>query len=121
MVIRNFKAMVDILANEDESLYIEYTLFSLGKSCRFDRVVCNHVDLYESNEHQLPGIKADVYMNEINGGNPFTFSDTFDIPANMTFNSAHPFIEVNFFIAEKDDPTKPKYKGGVIIRTSIPD
>ena len=122
MIIRNFKAMVDVLSNEDESLYVEYTLFSMGKSCRLDQVVCQEVQLYDVHDHPLPGMRANVYLNEVNGGNPFTFSDTFDIPANMSFSAERPFIEVNFFIADKDDPTKtPKYKGGVIIRTSIPD
>lgn len=120
MIIRNFKAMVDILSKEDGSLYVEYTLFSLGKSCRLDQVVCRAVDGYDVNGHPLPGMKADVYLNEVIGGNPFTFSDAFDIPANMIFSNERPFVEVNFFIAEKEDPSKPKYKGGVIIRTSIP-
>lgn len=121
MNIRNFKAIVDILENEDTSLYVEYTLFSLGKSCRLDQVICQAIEPTETEGNQLPGMKADVYLIEVTGGNPFTFSDTFEIPSNMVLSLERPFVEVNFLIAEKDDPTRPRFKGGVIIRTTIPD
>ena len=117
---RNLKAMVDILSNPDNSMYVEYTLFSLGMPVKFDEVVCREVQMYDVQGHPLPGIQADVCLLEVNGGNPFTFSGTYDIPANMSFSVQRPFIEVNFFVTEKEDPTKKKYKGGVIIRTSIP-
>lgn len=115
MIVKNFKAMASLHQKDSGAYYVEYTLFSQGKHLTQDHVVCTSIPTYGT-DNSLPGLLIEVYLNESNG-NPFSYGNTFDLPTDTVISIETPFIELSFYV--NDVPRK--FKGGVIIRGSVPD